>query len=179
VEDNRFDLNEIYELYHRDIYHFALYFTNNKQEAEDITQDTFLKIMKSLSSLKDPEKLKTWIFSIARNTAMDLHRKRKFVSLFPEWVFDKDKEKQGNTPEDHLIQKGEWTDLQNALLKLKQQYRTVVILRGLKELSIKETSEILGCSEAKVRVDYHRALQLLKKQVLKDEEGWGLKDGQS
>lgn len=177
MEDNRLNINKIYECYHRDVYHFALYYTNNKQEAEDITQETFVKIMKSISSLKEPEKLKTWILSIARNTAMDLHRKRKFVRLFPEWVFDK--EKDSVTPEELLIQKGEWTELQNALLKLKHQYRTVVILRGLKELSIKETAEILGCSESKVRVDYHRALQHLKKQILKDEEGWGLKDGQS
>jgi len=177
VEEKRLNINEIYDRYHRDVYHFALYFTNNKQEAEDITQETFVKIMKSILSLKEPEKLKTWILSIARNTAMDLHRKRKFVSLFPEWVFDK--EKDTVTPEERLIQKGEWTELQNALLKLKHQYRTVVILRGLKELSIRETAEILGCSESKVRVDYHRALQHLKKQILKDEEGWGLKDGQS
>jgi len=177
VEDSRLTINEIYDRYHRDVYHFALYFTNNKQEAEDITQETFVKIMKSISNLKNPEKLKTWILSIARNTAMDMHRKRKFVSLFPEWVFDK--EKDTVTPEERLIQKGEWTELQNALLKLKHQYRTVVILRGIKELSIRETAEILGCSETKVRVDYHRALQHMKKQILKDEEGWGLKDGQS
>ncbi|MGA9225693.1 MAG: RNA polymerase sigma factor [Mesobacillus sp.] len=177
MEDSRLTINEIYDRYHRDVYHFALYFTNNKQEAEDITQETFVKIMKSISNLKDPEKLKTWILSIARNTAMDMHRKRKFVSLFPEWVFDK--EKDTVTPEERLIQKGEWTELQNALLKLKHQYRTVVILRGIKELSIRETAEILGCSETKVRVDYHRALLHMKKQILKDEEGWGLKDGQS
>lgn len=177
MDDKRLDINEIYDNYYRDVYHFALYFTNSKQEAEDITQETFIKIMKSINTLKDPYRLKTWILSIARNTAMDLHRKRKFVSLFPEWVFDK--EKDSYTPEDRLIQKGEWTELQSALLKLKQQYRTVVILRGLKELSIKETAEILGCSEAKVRVDYHRGLQLLKKQVLSNDEGWGLNDGQS
>jgi RNA polymerase sigma-70 factor, ECF subfamily len=177
VNDKELDINEIYDCYYRDIYHFALYFTNNKQEAEDITQETFIKIMKSIGSLKDPAKLKTWILSIAKNTAMDLHRKRKFVSLFPDWVFEK--EKDSFTPEDRLIQKGEWNELQNAMLKLKQQYRTVVILRGLKELSIKETAEILGCSETKVRVDYHRALQLLKKQILLNDEGWELKDGQS
>lgn len=173
----RQDINEIYDLYYRDVYHFALYFTNNKQEAEDITQETFIKIMNSIGSLKDQTKLKTWILSITRNTAMDLHRKRKFVSLFPDWAIGKDKD--SDTPEDRLIRKGEWTELQSALLKLKQQYRTVVILRGLKELSIKETAEILGCSEAKVRVDYHRALQLLKKQVISNNEGWELRDGQS
>jgi RNA polymerase sigma-70 factor, ECF subfamily len=177
VGDSRPDMNDIYNRYHRDVYHFALYFTNNKQEAEDITQETFIKIIKSYDSLKDPEKIKTWILSIARNTAMDLHRKKKFVSLFPNWILEKDSDRV--TPEDRLIQKGEWTELQAALLKLKHQYRTVVILRGLKELSIKETSDILGCTEAKVRVDYHRALQLLKKEVLSNDEGWELKDGQS
>ena len=177
MDDKVLDINEIYDRYHRDVYHFALYFTNNKQEAEDITQETFLKIMRSIGSLKDPDKLKTWILSIAKNTAMDLHRKRKFVSLFPDWVFDKEKDRL--TPEARLIQKGEWNELQKALLKMKQQYRTVIILRGLKELSIKETADVLCCSETKVRVNYHRALQLLKKQVLSNDEGWGLKDGQS
>lgn len=177
MDDKRLDINEIYDLYYRDVYHFALYFTNNKEEAEDITQETFIKVMKSIGGLKETGKLKTWILSITKNTAMDLHRKKKFIHLFPDWVFDK--EKDHSTPEDRLIKKGEWAELQSALLKLKQQYRTVVILRGLKELSIKETAEVLGCTEAKVRVDYHRALQLLKKQVLSNEEGWGLENGQS
>lgn len=177
MDGKQLDINGIYNLYYRDVYHFALYFTNNKQEAEDITQETFIKIMKSIGGLKNPDKVKTWILSITKNTAMDLHRKRKFINLFPEWTFEKDKDL--NTPEDLLIQKGDWTELQNALLKLKHQYRTVVILRGLKELSIRETAEILGCSETKVRVDYHRALQHLKKQMLSNEEGWGFQDGQS
>lgn len=177
MDGKQLNINEIYDLYYRDVYHFALYFTNNKQEAEDITQETFIKVIKSIGSLKNPDKVKTWILSITRNTAMDLHRKRKFISLFPEWTFEKDKDP--NTPEDLLIQKGDWTELQNALLKLKHHYRTVVILRGLKELSIRETAEILGCSETKVRVDYHRALQHLKKQVLSNDEGWGFQDGQS
>lgn len=175
--DSRPDMNDIYNRYHRDVYHFALYYTNNKQEAEDITQETFIKIIRSYDCLKEPEKIKTWILSIARNTAMDLHRKKKFVSLFPNWVFEKGSDK--DTPEERLIKKGDWDELQNALIKLKHQYRTVVILRGLKELSIKESAEILGCTEAKVRVDYHRALQLLKKEVLSTEERWELKDGQS
>ncbi|RSD25495.1 RNA polymerase sigma factor [Mesobacillus subterraneus] len=177
MDDQQLDINDIYEKYYRDVYHFALYFTNNKQEAEDITQETFVKIIKSIGNLKSTDKLKTWILSITKNTAMDLHRKKKFIRLFPDWGWEK--EKDSFTPEDRLIQKGEWTELQSALLSLKQQYRTVVILRGLKELSIKETAEVLGCSETKVRVDYHRALQLLKKQVLSNEEGWGLHNGQS
>lgn len=52
-----------------------------------------------------------------------------------------------------------------AITKLKPNFRAVVILRGINELSIKETSEILQCSETKVKVDYHRALKELKKKL--------------
>ena len=62
-----------------------------------------------------------------------------------------------------------------AISKLKPNYRTVVILRGINEFSIKETSEILQCSEAKVKVDYHRALKELKRRIKIDEEE-GLKN---
>jgi len=55
-----------------------------------------------------------------------------------------------------------------AISKLKPNYRTVVILRGINEFSIKETSEILQCSESKVKVDYHRALKELKRRINKD-----------
>ncbi len=52
-----------------------------------------------------------------------------------------------------------------AISKLKPNYRAVVILRGINEFSVKETSEVLQCSESKVKVDYHRALKELKKRL--------------
>jgi RNA polymerase sigma-70 factor, ECF subfamily len=70
------------------------------------------------------------------------------------------------------MKKADWMELQEALLKLKSHYRTLLILRGLKELSIKEVAEVMECSEQKVRVDFHRAIQQLKKQVKPDQEGW-------
>jgi RNA polymerase sigma-70 factor (ECF subfamily) len=50
-------------------------------------------------------------------------------------------------------------------------YRSIVILRVLKELSVKETAEILGCTEGKVRVDFHRAINQLKKELIINEGG--------
>lgn len=64
-----------------------------------------------------------------------------------------------------------WKVLQAALLTLKPDHRNVVILRGLKEYSIKETAEILYWKESKVKVDYHRALNLLKKKLMIVNEG--------
>lgn len=172
LEHMSFDIEEIYNTYYRDVYHFALFFTNNRQEAEDITQETFVKVMKSIGSIQKPERLKTWIFSIAKHTAIDLIRKKKFIQFLPDWIYEKESEEA--TPEKKAIQKKEWEDLQDALIQLKPNYRSVVILRGLKELTIKETAEVMGCSERKVRVDYHRAIQQMKKQLHVNEEGWGL-----
>lgn len=169
-----FDIETIYDTYYRDVYHFALFYTNNRQEAEDITQETFIKIMKNLGSLQNPERLKTWIFSIAKHTAIDLKRKQKFIQFLPDWIYEKESEEA--TPENKAIQKKEWEELQEALIKLKPTYRSIIILRGLKELSVKETAEIMGYSERKVRVDYHRAIQQMKKHIRVDEEGWGLNE---
>ena len=58
----------------------------------------------------------------------------------------------------------------DAISKLKPNYRAVIILRGINEFSVRETSEILSCSENKVKVDYHRALNELKKKIKIDEE---------
>ncbi|MEH7237836.1 RNA polymerase sigma factor [Bacillus sp. JJ1562] len=169
-----FDIEKIYDMYYRDVYHFALFYTNNRQEAEDITQETFIKIMKNIGSLQNPERLKTWIFSIAKHTAIDLKRKQKFIQYLPDWIYEK--ESGEATPEKRVIQKKEWEELQEALIKLKPNFRSVVILRGLKGLSVKETAEIMGCSERKVRVDYHRAIQQMKRYVQVHEEGWGLNE---
>jgi RNA polymerase sigma-70 factor (ECF subfamily) len=77
-------IEELYDEYRKDVYHFSLYFTNNKQEAEDITQETFIKVMKNLHQLKDVSKKKTWILSIAKNTAIDLKRKQKLINFLPQ-----------------------------------------------------------------------------------------------
>ncbi|WP_053368056.1 RNA polymerase sigma factor [Bacillus sp. FJAT-27245] len=163
-------IGSLYEEYYKDVYKFALYFTNNKQEAEDITQDTFIKVMNNIHQLKDFSKRKTWVLSIARNTAVDLMRKQKMISFLPK-IFNEAKSSEDKPLDSVLINKEIWIELQLALMKLKPHYRSVVILRVLKELSVKETAQVLGCNELKVRVDLHRALMQLKRS-LHSQEGW-------
>ncbi|WP_059170423.1 RNA polymerase sigma factor [Bacillus sp. FJAT-27445] len=170
MNENASLIGSLYEEYYRDVYQFALYFTNNKQEAEDITQETFIKAMKNIHQLKDQNKKKTWILSIARNTAVDLKRKQKMISFLPK-IFYESMSKDEKSHDSVLISKEKWTELQQALLQLKPHYRSVVILRVLKDLSVKETAQVLGCNEIKVRVDLHRALIQLKR-ILNLQEGW-------
>ncbi len=163
VVDDQLTIEEIYDLPYRDVYHFAIYYTNRRDEAEDITQETFIKAMRNLSTLKSSNKVRVWILSIAKNTAIDYTRKRGRRSFLP-YIFN-DKASDDPTPEERMIKQDEWNVIQNALLKLKPKYRSLIILRGIKEYTIRETAEILGIPELKVRVDYHRAMKHLKNEI--------------
>ncbi|MFF3102047.1 RNA polymerase sigma factor [Viridibacillus arvi] len=90
--------------------------------------------------------------------------------LIPTMMSLSFKTSENNTEQELLLQE-EWEFLQEALLTIKPHYRSVIILKGLKEFLIKEIAEILNCTELKVRVDYHRAIAQLKKQVAKGEGG--------
>ena len=158
-------IEHLYVFYYRDVYHFALYYTNSKQEAEDITQETFFKVMKQLDHLKDKDKVKTWIISIARNTAVDIHRRQKIKRLLIEKLSWQPGLKEVPEPLEMVELHEQWETVQEALMTLKSHDRTIIICRMLKDYTIQETAAILGISEVKVRVDFHRALARLRKKV--------------
>ncbi|WP_374965054.1 RNA polymerase sigma factor [Lysinibacillus sp. RS5] len=163
------EIEHLYDCYYRDVYHFALYYTNSKQEAEDITQETFFKVMKQLDHLKDKDKVKTWIISIARNTAVDIHRRQKIKRLLIEKLSWQPVLKEVPEPLKMVELHEQWETVQEALMTLKSHDRTIIICRMLKDYTIQETAAILGISEVKVRVDFHRALARLRKKVGRDD----------
>lgn len=165
MHKNQLQIEQLYDAYHRDVYHFALYYTNSKQEAEDITQETFLKVLKQLHYLKDREKVKTWILTIARNTAVDIHRKQKIKRLLTEKLTKQPILTEGIEPPTIVEKNEQWQIVQQALMTLKSHDRTIIICRMLKDYTIQETAAILGISEVKVRVDFHRAMARLRKKV--------------
>lgn len=165
LREGKLQIEQLYEAYHRDVYHFALYYTNSIQEAEDITQETFLKVLKQLNRLKDTSKVKTWILSIARNTAVDIHRRQKIRRLLTERINLQPVVREVQKTQDIVERNEDWQEVQEALMTLKSHDRTIIICRMLKDYSIQETAAILGISEVKVRVDFHRAIARLRKKV--------------
>ncbi|MEK4092023.1 MULTISPECIES: RNA polymerase sigma factor [unclassified Viridibacillus] len=166
LEDSIID---IYNHHYLDVYRFLICFSGNQNDAEDMTQEVFLRVLNNLPSLNRINNLKTWIFSIAKHVAIDHYRKKKFATLFTEGYFLQFKS--NNTEPNELVEQSELKkSVHVAISKLKPNFRTVVILRGINELSIKETAEILQCSESKVKVDYHRALKELKNKLNTDIE---------
>ncbi|CEG27106.1 RNA polymerase sigma factor [Bacillus sp. B-jedd] len=157
------DIETLFKDYHRDIYQFCLYFTNSVQDAEDITQETFIKAIKNIGSLSDPERGKYWLLAIARNTAIDHLRKRKMKEFLPDFF---DKIISGDQSlDEQILRREEWEEVHDALRKMKPHYRAMMILRGIQELTVSETAEILGITALKVRVDFHRAVKILKKEM--------------
>lgn len=160
----------IYEQYYLDIYQFLLYYTGNRSEAEDLTQEVFFRLLKALPTFNGRAELKTWIFSIARFVAIDNYRKQKIARfLSSDWL--KKLPEPSALPEDIYESKETKHELLKAINSLKPAYRLVIYLRGIKELSIKEAAEILGCSESKVKTDFSRGLKQLQKKVKPHD--WG------
>ena len=157
-------ISKIYRQHYLDVYRFLVCFSGNQDDAEDFTQEVFIRVLNNLPNFNGSSNLKTWIFSIAKHVAVDQYRKKKFISFLKDGFF---KQIASTDKEPHeLIEHIEMKKfVHEAISKLKPNYRAVVILRGINEFSIIETSEILQCSESKVKVDYHRALKELKRRI--------------
>ncbi|MFS8652655.1 MAG: RNA polymerase sigma factor SigX [Caldibacillus sp.] len=167
---------EIYEKYHLDIFQFLFYLVRDRHKAEDLTQEVYIRVLKSIDRFEHRSSLKTWILAIARNVAIDHFRKEKkkrnfFMSQLEEKGFDvQDHEK---IPEEIAIQKDEIRLLYRCLKACTLDQQTVLIARFIQDLSIAETAEILGWTESKVKTTQHRAIRNLKKfmEAASEKEG--------
>jgi RNA polymerase sigma-70 factor, ECF subfamily len=157
-------ITKIYREYYLDVYKFLICFTGNQNDAEDLTQEVFIRVLKSSSSYSQQSSIKTWIFSIAKHAAIDHYRKNKFISIFKENFF-KEIASETKLPNELIEEQELQKKVHDSISTLKPHYRSIVILRGINEFSVKETSEILQCSESKVKVRYHRALKELRRKL--------------
>ncbi len=134
------------------------------QLAEDLTHDTFIKAYKHYDSFKGQSKVKTWLFSVAHHVTIDHLRKRKPLAYLKEILPTPDLE---SLPEEVIELKEDSKELYEAIGKLKPSYRKVIMLRKIKEFSIKDTCAILNWSESRVKTTLYRALPALEKQLKK------------
>ncbi|TGA98368.1 RNA polymerase sigma factor [Sporolactobacillus shoreae] len=158
-------LSEWFNLYSDDLKHYLVY-RMGTADVDDLVQETFIKVINAIDAFQFHSSPKTWLFSIARNVAIDELRRRKrlkWLSLVPD--FSKHEPEGGEMPESVLGLNNESALIYKAILKLRPNYRDVVTLRGIKELSVGETAQILNWSENKVRSTYHRARKVLKEEL--------------
>ncbi|ENH96157.1 RNA polymerase ECF-type sigma factor [Gracilibacillus halophilus YIM-C55.5] len=156
-------VSEWFQWYHQDIYNFLVYFTG-RTDTEDLVQEVFIKAMKHAHRFSGKSSPKTWLISIARNLAIDDVRKKKRRALhYSKPLEDAFHIGDHETPETFIDQEVRNQELYQLIQSLRKNYRDVVILHGIQELSVAETAEVLDWSNQKVRTTYSRALKSLRK----------------
>lgn len=142
-------------------------------EADDLTQETFARISRSLGNFRGEASLSTWIYKIATNTAIDRLRKNKLAQN--DLALDAAEELEDhniwtgeNHSLDHQIIRREMNDcIQNVVFNLPESYRTIIVLAEFEGLKNEEIAKILGIGLTAVKIRLHRARLKLKEELSK------------
>jgi RNA polymerase sigma-70 factor (ECF subfamily) len=164
-------LSQLVTRYSERIYNLAMRILRNREDAEDILQETFLTVLEKLDTFDGRSSFFTWIYRIGTNASlMKLRKKKMQFAEVPEYP-DFDKTLQGvftdlsEDPSSAIHDKEVQKVIDHAIANLPEIYRTVFILRDLEYLSIKETSKILDISEENAKIRLRRARLYLRDQL--------------
>ena len=152
------DFAEIYDKYFRDVYRYALALSKNEAIAEEITQETFFKALKSIDKFDGKCKLYVWLCQIAKNTYLTMCQK-ELRRQQPIDVPDHD------SIEEKLLTKESAFAIHKVLHRLEEPYKEVFSLRTFGELSFKQIGLLFGKTESWARVTYHRAKLKIKEEL--------------
>jgi RNA polymerase sigma-70 factor, ECF subfamily len=144
------------------IYRHIYYKISDQKEAEDLTQEVFIKAWKAISKYRRTEApFKAWLLTIARNLVFDYYKgKKKVISLDEVNVLE---EPSDDNIEQNYEAKENQDNIKKAILKLKGEKQSVVLMHFIDGLSYNEIAKILNKSEGAIRVIQFRALNELKK----------------
>ncbi len=158
---------QIVTRYKRKVFGIAYKFTGRFEEAEDLTQEVFLKVYKALDSYKKEQDFSWWLVSISRNACIDYYRSTKREKRLLSQGLDKIKEFkfEGLSPEGTMEAAERSRSLRQSLSELPDDLRTVLVLRDLKGMSYKEIAEQLGLVEGTVKSRIHRGRAELAEKI--------------
>jgi len=158
VEQKRF--NEIYDIYSKKLYNYALWLTRNKDATSDITQVVFVKLWRQEKVFIHNKELEAWLYTVTRNACMDFFRKcSRFTSFRLKYARE--------TPL-YTEEPKETKSIWNMLDTLKEKERTILFLHFRTGYSYKKIAEVIDMQESAVRVTAFRALEKLRKKCAKE-----------
>jgi len=175
LADDQDAFTVLVERYKDAVQNLAYRMLSNAAEAEDVTQETFVRAYTQLATYKPAHKFSTWLLSIASHLAIDQLRRRRFLALpledvpFLDWVVDV-----GTSPEQSALEGEQQDEVQTYLQRLPGKYRAVIVLRYWYDFSYEEIARTLNLTPALVKARLHRARELLarymKQNSLNEEE---------
>lgn len=158
--------------HHRRIYRTLLGITGNKEDAEDLTQMTFLKAFEHLGSFEGSARFSTWLTRIAINEGLQRLRRRRPMESLDDAGDEEDQEFRPRqirawteSPEQALSRSEIRSVVEQELMHLPEKYRLVVMLRDLEELSTEETAQALGLGIAVVKTRLLRGRLMLRERL--------------
>jgi RNA polymerase sigma-70 factor (ECF subfamily) len=153
---------ELVERTQRQVFTLAYRLTGDRHEAEDVAQEAYLRVFRSMGGFREDARFETWLYRIVTNAAMtQLRRKGRFGLLMTE-----ERERQAPEPEvrpvDEVIEQDE---LRRALAELPPETRAIVVLKDVYGLSVQEIAQEAGLTEGAVKLRLHRARKRLKETL--------------
>lgn len=159
---------EIMQRYKDSIYFMALKMVNNKDDAMDLTVETFAKAFENLEKYKPEYAFSTWLFRIATNNSIDFIRKKRLNVVSLDTLFEEEGEEnylqvraEGLNPEETSIRKQESERLKNMVEQLPLRYRKLIVLRYYEELSYEEIAQQMDIPLGTVKAQLFRARDLM------------------
>lgn len=170
-EGNRYAFEQLADMYSRKVFRMVYSRTRSRMDAEDITQEVFLKAFVKIPGLKDPERFGTWLFTIARNRVLDHMRRKRLKNLIfkepdPEMPNDGMDSLAHDNPGalEEVMRRDFWMRVEKFSVKLSRWEREVFYLRFMDHLGIREISEVIQKNESTVKTHLYRALAKFKKE---------------
>ena len=167
-------LETLISRYLNQVYGFIFYLTKNSQDAEDIAQETFVKVWKNLKKYKPEKNFKTWLLTIAKNTALDFFKKRKMINFSDLISADGDNFSLLETIPDPeplsdeiFFKKNLAVELNEIIARLPETDRLIIQLHHQQELTFQEIAEIIEQPLNTVKSRYRRALFKLRNLLTK------------
>jgi RNA polymerase sigma-70 factor, ECF subfamily len=161
---------ELYEVFVRKVLNFIYRMVNSPEEAEDLTQETFVTVYQKLDTLKDNSKFEPWLFRIARNFVYQRYRTRTPSTVSIDTLDENGQQVTQLVDErknpDEAFQNSELEDVvAEAIAALPEKYREVFVLSAIQHLSYQGIAEIVDRSLPSIKTDIHRARLEVRKRV--------------
>ena len=151
------------------VFHYSWLMCGRPEDAEEVAQETLLKVFENIDQLRDPEHVRAWVFRIARNACL-MQKRRSVFAPTHEMSLDElpptvELHDTSGPPDSEFLRSELRAVLDRVISELPAPYRAVVVLRDLEELSTDETAEILDVSSDVVKTRLHRGRLAMRQKL--------------
>ncbi|KAA0548642.1 sigma-70 family RNA polymerase sigma factor [Bacillus sp. BGMRC 2118] len=173
VLGNQETISDLMDRYGTSILHLAYSFVRNRQTAEDLTQEIFIKCYEKLDTFEGTSSIQTWLYRIAVNHCKDYVKSWHYRKVHVSDYISAFLTGQQNGPEIQHIQKSENRELLQEILKLPVKYKEIILLYFYHDLTLKEVSTVLSLNINTAKSRFIRAKELLKDSIVERSPEYG------